>query len=73
MNANGHPSCIKMAPKPFFEASHSNTKVMEKPSTTNIGMLHMAFFKMENAFSTTSLHENAFFLSRDGKGDVILL
>ena len=68
MNFNGHPSYIKIAPKPFHEASHYKTKDLENSGATKTGVLHMACFKMENAFYVASFHENAFFFSRDVKG-----
>ena len=72
MNSSGRPSCIKMGPKLFPKASHSNAKVLEKSGMTKIGVLHMACFKMEKAFSISTFHEMEFFLSRFVKGAEIL-
>ena len=43
-----------MATKPFPQASNSNTKVLEKLGVAKIGVLHMACFKIENAFYVAS-------------------
>ena len=45
VNASMHLSFIKTTPKTFPEASHSNTKVLEKSVTTKIGVLHWIALK----------------------------
>lgn len=72
MNTSGNSSYIKMTPKPIHEASHSNTKDLEKLGMAKTGVLHMAFFKVETAFFVASFHENEFLFSSVVKGVEIL-
>lgn len=61
-----------MTPNPFYKASHSNTKVLEKSGTTKIGVLHVDFSKKENDYYAILFHENLFFFSMVVKGGTIL-
>jgi len=72
MNDKGLPSCIKATPKPFLETSPTNTKVLVKLCTDKIGVMHMAFFKVENACYATLFHPMALLFNWVVKQDAIL-
>ena len=66
VNAKGHPYYIKIAPKPFLEASHSNAKILVKSSMVKTRVLHITCFKSAYVFSTTSFHIKAHKLGHMG-------
>ena len=72
VNAKGFLSCIKTTPKPFLEASHSNSKFLVELGANNIGVVHMACFKDGNACYVASLHAKALSFSMVVKGDALL-
>ena len=46
----GNPYYLKIAPKPFMEASHSNTKVSVKSRIIKAIIVHMICFKIAKDF-----------------------
>ena len=68
----GLPSCIKTAPMPFPEASHSTIKVFVKSGVANTGALHITCLRSSKAFVASGVQENASFFSNVVKGAAIL-
>ena len=63
--------CIKTAPNPRPEVSHSIVKVWEKSGKANTGGLEIANLRWLKACSALSVHEKEFFFNRVVKGAAI--
>jgi hypothetical protein len=70
--ARGLPSCIRTAPIPFPEASHSTIKVFVKSGVVKIGAVHITSLSCSKDLVASGVHENAFFLVSAVKGAAIL-
>jgi hypothetical protein len=70
--ARGLPSCIRIAPIPFPEASHSTINVFVKFGVVKTGTLHITSLSCSKALVASGVHENASFLVSFIKGASIL-
>jgi hypothetical protein len=66
------PSCTRIAPIPFPEASHSIIKVFVKSRVVKTGALHITSLSFSKALVSYGVHENASFLVSVVKGVAIL-
>jgi hypothetical protein len=69
--AKGCYYCIKTAPIPLPEASHSTTKGKLKFGNIRTGGLVTAAFNFSKAASATSFQAKAFFFNKSVKGAAI--
>jgi hypothetical protein len=70
--ARGLPYCIRTAPIPFLEASHSTIKVFVKSGVVKTGAVHITSLSCSKDLAASGVHENASFLVSVVKGAVIL-
>ena len=70
--ARGLPSCIRAAPIPILEASHSTIKVFVKSGVVKTGDFHITSLSCSKALVASGVHENASFLVSAVKGVAIL-
>ena len=68
----GLPSCIKITPIPFLEASHSIIKVFVKSGVANTGARHIASLRCSKALVASGVHENVSFFNNVVRGAAIL-
>ena len=68
----GLPSCIKTAPIPFLEASHSTINVFVKSGVAKTGATHIASLRCSKALVASGVHENASFFNNVVRGSSIL-
>jgi hypothetical protein len=71
VKAKGLPSCMRMDPIPFSNASHSNTNVFVKSRSVKARFNHIASFKAWKELSANEVQVKAFFLRREVKGVAI--
>jgi hypothetical protein len=70
--SRGLPSCIRTAPIPFPEASHSIINVFVKSGVVKTGALHITSLSCSKDLVAYGVHENASFLVSVVKGVAIL-
>jgi hypothetical protein len=68
----GLPSCIRIAPIPFLEASHSTIKFFVKSRVVKIGAFHITSLICSKYLVASGVHENASFLVSVIKGAAML-
>ena len=68
----GLPSCIKIAPIPFLEASHSTIKVFVKFGVAMTGARHIGSLKCSKVSFALGVHENAYLFNNVVRGAAIL-
>ena len=68
----GLPSCIKTAPIPFPQASHSIIKVFVKSGVARTGARHIASLRCSKALVASGVHENAYFFNNFVRGAAII-
>jgi hypothetical protein len=64
----GLPSCIKTAPIPWLEASHSSINVFLKLGVAKMGVLHIAYLIFSKDLVSSSVKENASFFNNFIRG-----
>src|ERR1700733_12706938 len=70
--AMGLSSCIRTAPIPFPEASHSTIKVFVNPGVGKTSGWHIGCLRCSKAFVASRVHENASFFNNIVRGAAIL-
>jgi hypothetical protein len=70
--ARGLPSCIRTAPIPFPEVSHSIIKVFVKSGVVKTEDVHITYLSCSKDLDASGVHENSSFLVSAVKGSAIL-
>jgi hypothetical protein len=70
--ASGLPYCIRTAPIPFPNASHSTVKVFVKSGVVKTGALHITSLSCSKNLVASGVYENASFLVSAVNGAAIL-